>query len=447
MTQSGFQAARNIFVVEIGKCIECGACLHSCPVYRESFDEKYSSRGRNYLMRQLGYDESKLTSGEHQGIFEKCLLCGRCVSGCPRGVRNDLVVLEARAQIMMREGLSLSKAITFKKVMASRESMGRALRLASKLQWILPKTRQQCLAEEHKVLRHLPLYFLGLGEGMHLPSISSRFLSDMLPELNPPARQVSGRRLRAAFFSGCMTEYVLPNVGSSIVNLLNQQGVEVCFPKEQACCGIAAAANGEVKTARELALRNLKALSATGADLIITGCATCGSTLKEGWISLFQDDSRRCEFEKLAAKVQDISEVLIDLAEFKALKYRSKLPAGLHVTYHDPCHLAGYQAVVAQPRRILRKAFGDKFVEMDHKGCCGCGGSFLLHSRDLSDKIGREKIESIKRTGADVVVNTCPGCMVQLVNGLTKYGLPQQVLHLAEVVEYIDDNWEADGER
>ena len=447
MKETGLRASDDIFAAEIGKWIECGTCLHSCPVYRESHDERYSSRGRNHLMRELGYDGEELTTGEYKTIFEKCLLCGRCVSGCPRGVRNDLVVLEARERIVKRQGLSLGKAIAFRRLMANRESMGKALRLASKVQWIMPKTKQEGLAEEHKVLRHLPLYFLGMGKGLQLPSISDRFLSETLPEVNPPTRKVAGRSLRVAYFSGCMTEYALPNVGRSIVSLLNERGVEVVVPRAQVCCGIAAAANGDVETAKEMALSNLKALSETGADLIVTGCATCGSTLKEGWTNLFQDDSRKAEFERLAGKVRDVSEVLVDLAEFKPLKYKSKLPAGLRITYHDPCHLAGYQNVISQPRKILQKAFGENFVEMDHKGCCGCGGSFLLHSRELSAKIAEEKIESIRRTGADVVVNTCPGCMIQLTSELKRHGLPQQVLHLAEVVEQMDDNGRAEGER
>ncbi len=443
MRETGLQVSGETFAAEIKKCIECGTCLHSCPVYRESHDERYSSRGRNHLVRELGYDGGELTSGEYKTIFEKCLLCGRCVSGCPRGVRNDLVVLQAREEIIRRQGLSFGKSIVFRRLMANRESMGKVLRLASKVQWAVPTTRKQGVAEDRKVLRHLPLYFLGMGRGMQLPSISSEFLSETLPELNPPIGKVKGRSLRAAYFAGCITEYALPNVGKSIVRVLNKLGVEVFFPRNQVCCGIAVAANGDVETAREMALRNLEILSETNADLIITGCATCGSTLKEGWTSLFwHDDERRAIFKKLAGKVKDFSEVLVDLADFKPLRYQSKLPDNVRLTYHDPCHLAGYQGVVVQPRRILRKAFGDNFIEMDHQGCCGCGGSFMLHSRDLSERIANEKVAAIERTGADVVVNTCPGCMIQLINELDKHALSQQVLHLAEVVEQMEDNGE-----
>jgi len=372
---------------------------------------------------------------ELKSIFDKCLLCGRCVAGCPRGVQNDLVVLEARADLIRRQGLSFGKSIAFRKVLANRKLMGRWLRLASKFQRFLPRTKRESLLEDGVILRHLPLYFPGLGKGRQLPSIADTFLSETLNEFNPPPAGAEARNLRVAFFSGCATEYVLPSVGMSLVRLLNSSGVEVIFPKDQGCCGLAVEANGDVETAKAMALHNLDVLSRTGADLVVTGCATCGSALKEGWANRFRNDARQREFLELGAKVRDISELIVELADYKPLRYRSKLPKGVRVTYHDPCHLAGYQGVTDQPRQILRQVFGSNFIDMDYKGCCGCGGSFSLHSYDLSKRIGDEKIESIRKTGADVVVNTCPGCMIQLLNGLKRHNLPQRVLHLAEVVE------------
>ncbi|MCE5335341.1 MAG: (Fe-S)-binding protein [Desulfobacteraceae bacterium] len=430
------EAAKNItFQTNVDKCIGCGTCLHSCPVYRERFDEKYGPRGRNHLLRSFGYKVDAAAESELKTIFEKCLLCGRCVAGCPRGVRNDLVVLAARGELIRQEGLPAAKSMVFRKIMADRKSMGRWLRLASRLQCLLPRSKREGSLKQGVVLRHLPLYFFGLAKGRQLPSIANAFLSETLSESNAPLAGSADRKLRVAYFSGCATEYVLPSAGRSLVRLLNASGVEVIFPKDQGCCGIAVEANGDVETARQMALRNLRALFAAKADLIVTGCATCGSTLKEGWANLFRDDPRQGDFLELAAKVRDISELLVELAEYKPMRYRSKLPPGVRVTYHDPCHLAGYQGITEEPRQILREVFGSDFVEMDYKGCCGCGGSFSLHSADLSKRIGEEKIESIARTGAEVVVNDCPGCMIQLLDGLSRRDMPQRVLHLTEVIE------------
>jgi len=72
---------------------------------------------------------------------------------------------------------------------------------------------------------------------------------------------------------------------------------------------------------------------------------------------------------------------------------------------------------------------------MDNRGCCGSGGSFNVYNYSLSQKIGKNKIDSIERTYADVVVNTCPGCMIQLIDGIERNKLPQKVVHMMEIIE------------
>ena len=58
-------------------------------------------------------------------------------------------------------------------------------------------------------------------------------------------------------FSGCATEFSFPEVGKALIKLLNQLGVEIVFPKEQGCCGIAVFASGDLDTAKEMALHNI----------------------------------------------------------------------------------------------------------------------------------------------------------------------------------------------
>lgn len=66
--------------------------------------------------------------------------------------------------------------------------------------------------------------------------------------------------------------------------------------------------------------------------------------------------------------------------------------------------------------------------------CCGMGGAFSIYHYQLSQKIADRKIESIKKTKADIVVATCPGCMIQLQDGLLRHKTPQKVLHLAQLL-------------
>lgn len=425
---------------EVEKCIGCGGCLFYCPVYAETGSEDYVARGRNRLLKGLLEDCTDLVAGA-KDRFDKCLLCGGCTMACPQGVRNDLITLAARDELVKHNGLAMPWSITFRHVMKSKETMKRALGVAARFQWLLPVTKRSVRdavalsAEQTGSIRHVPKSFPGDDRGRQIPSIARPFLSDQAPEVNPRYPGAVPANLRVAYFSGCATEFVFPHVGKALIGLLNRSGVEVLFPKDQGCCGTPARASGDLESAANMALRNMEVFARLKPDFIVTGCATCGSALKESWESLVADPSGKSTARELAGKVRDISEFIVQQAGFKPLQYRSLLPDNVRVTYHDPCHLARYQSITEEPRKVLRQVFGNRFVEMDNNGCCGFGGSFNLKDYDLSRKIGKEKIESIRRTGADVVITTCPGCMIQLVDGIERNRMPQRVIHLVNAVE------------
>ena len=428
------------------KCVRCGLCLTVCPVYAEEQDERYVARGRNPLLSEIIDNHEDLKTGL-KDRFSKCLLCRRCNMVCPQGVRTDLLNIAARAELVKGDGLPLYKSLPFRKVLNDRKLMSKALKAASKFQWLIPATKEA----ENKIhhiplqtdgkIRHIPMFLAGLGGGRQLPSIAKKSLSEDIPGLHPPVAGVKNRNMRVAYFSGCATEFSVPEVGKALIRILNKLGVEVVFPKEQGCCGIAVFASGDLDTARGMARHNLDVFSQLDADLIVTGCATCGSALKDGWASyLPKNEEEREAFETFGGKVRDISELLVDLADFKPLRYRSILPENTRVTYHDPCHLARYQGVIDQPRKILKQVFGNNFVEMDDNGCCGMGGSFNVEHYELSKKIAKKKIDSVAKTEADVVINTCPGCMIQLIDNIERHHLPQRVVHMVEAIEPIPDS-------
>ena len=44
------------------------------------------------------------------------------------------------------------------------------------------------------------------------------------------------------------------------------------------------------------------------------------------------------------------------------------------------------------------------------------------------------KMDNLKKTGADVLVTTCPACIIQLSYGVRRHGLRVEVKHLTEVL-------------
>lgn len=427
---------------ELQKCISCGNCLHQCPVYAQEGEEMSVARGRNRALKEARGDIRALEPGFAER-FGKCLLCGGCTVVCPQGVNNDLITIAARNDQVARHGLPTPKAFAFRTILKSRGKMRRALRVAEKVQKLLPVSRpagknlEGGLAEQPGKVRHLPHFLAGQNGGRHLPSIARKSLSQLVPEDNPPAVPADAKGIRVAYFSGCAVEFCMPSAGQALIRNLTRLGAQVVFPRDQGCCGLPVYASGDLEMAAELAAHNLEVLTELDADFVVTGCATCGSTMKKGWIALARNDQERTRYQELAAKVRDVSELILELADYKPLPCRPLLPPGAKVTYHNPCHLVRHQKVIEQPHRVLKQVYGDNFVEMDNNGCCGCGGLFSASHYGLSQKIGAQKIDSIERSGADVVVTSCPGCMIQLIDGIQHRGLKTKVMDIMEAMETV----------
>lgn len=422
---------------DAARCIACGTCLQACPVYAAEAHEELAPRGRNTRIFEL---LKNLDRPEEIKNISKCLLCGRCTMVCPRGIHNDRIVAYLRSKSIERTGLPLMKKVVFRKMLLNRKHMGRALRAAAKLQFLMPEAKiveagPVRLTPAPAPVRHLPLFLSGLAGGRTLPSVAPSFLSEQLPVNTPPAGS-AGHIRKVAYFSGCSAEFILPQTGLATVRLFSQAGFEVVFPKEQGCCGLAAHANGDVETAMKMAVHNCNVLEETGADAVVTGCATCGSALKTLWPRLSRNPEEQARLKALADKVLDVSELVLEACDPGKFSCVSALPAGASVTWHEPCHLARHQNVSREPLTLLRRTFGTDFRELSKPGCCGFGGSFSLCNYPMSKTIAQEKAKYLKKSGADYVVTSCPGCMIQLMDLMIRHEIPGRVLHLAEALTF-----------
>jgi glycolate oxidase iron-sulfur subunit len=415
------------FQDKVLQCMKCGFCMYYCPIYREIHTEPIVARGRNVLAIEL-LEGASFDWKHLEERYSKCLTCNRCAQFCPAKVEAATITMAARGDIVANKGLPLAKKVVFENLVKKRSLFGAVLKLVSKLQWLLPRTKGK--------IRHLPLFFSALAKGRQIPEIAHRFLRDELPEVISPPSGVK-RRMRVAFFAGCATDFIFPEIGKKTITFLTGQGVEVLFPKKQGCCGLPVFGSGDFATAREIADANVAVFSELeDVDYIVTSCASCGSALKEGYKTYLADTKEREQrYAAFSARVKDINEFIVDILQPPPEAFKAAVPAGTKVTYHDPCHLVRYQKISAQPRSIITSIPGVEFVEMrEPDRCCGMGGSFNIQYYDLSKRIAEHKMDDIADTGADVVVTACPGCMIQLIDNTIQKKMPQRVMHVMELL-------------
>ncbi|OGO30827.1 MAG: hypothetical protein A2Z29_03940 [Chloroflexi bacterium RBG_16_56_11] len=414
------------FKEDLDRCTKCGFCMASCPVYREERTEGSVARGKIMLVRALL--DGEITADEMAEQLDRCTLCLACTENCPAGTRVPSVVAAARADKVRLKGLSFPYRLVYRWLLPRRRMFGYTLRLASWFQGIfLPRTEG--------TIRHLSFFLSALGKGRHIPQIAPRFLRQTVPEVNKPPAGVAVK-YTVGYFTGCMTDFVFPELGEKIVSFLNRNGVAVVVPRGQGCCGAPVFLGaGDFATGRRMADANVKAFKEL--DYIITDCATCASAMKDYVRFLADTDERKRDYAAYAGRIKDITEFLVDVLKLPPSAYRvAPEYRGKTVTWHEPCHLGRYLGVREQPRQILKSIPDIKYVEMpDAARCCGMAGTFSINFYELSKKIADKKVASIAATGAGIVVTGCPGCELQLIDGTRRHNMPQKVMHIMELFE------------
>ncbi|MGD0622605.1 MAG: (Fe-S)-binding protein [Thermacetogeniaceae bacterium] len=396
------------------QCSRCGGCQAVCPLYAETLAEPYVARGKIFLIKN--YLDGKIElSPKMKEIMSLCLLCKACVENCPNQVPVDRLVLAARREIARERGISFVKKNVFQHLLQNNGNLS----LAARMGYLYQHSGVQSVVRKSGLLE-LISPDLAKKERL-LPRVARRPFRSQAPKLITCSRP----KIRVAYYTGCLTNYVYPGTGLAVLDVLGRNGAEVVIP-DQWCCGIPALASGDEASAVALAGRNIETFQMAGVDAIITDCASCGSMLHD-----YADLIETSEARSFADKVMDFSRFLDDAIDFQPGDTEVPLAA----TYHDPCHLRRGQGVYTAPRKLIRAVPGLEFKEMNEADrCCGAAGSFNLTYYDLSTRIGKRKAENIRKTGAGLVVTGCPSCIMQLDHVLRLEQSPVQVMHLAELL-------------
>jgi len=402
---------------QVLRCVRCGACANVCPVYRMVGGHQY---GHIYI-GAIGLIITYFFHGREKAknLVQNCINCGACKAVCASGIDLPRLIKEVHAKVQDEEGHPI-KSLMLAKVLKNRKFFHTLLRSA--------KLAQKPMTGGTPYLRHLPQIFAKEHNFRALPAIAEKPFRDRWAKIKP---QVTAPRYRVALFSGCVQDFVYPEQLEAAVKLLADQKIALEFPMDQSCCGLPVEMMAEKDAAREVARQNVKAFNSKLYDYIVTLCASCASHLKHAYPRILaSDNGLGVQVADFAAKVLPFSvfmEGLGDLAQAFGTSADK-------VTYHAPCHLCRGMGVIEAPRRLIQKA-GYEFVPAEEEQtCCGFGGTYSSKFPEISAQILNKKLDDFSRTGADLLVTECPGCVMQLRGGAENRQDRFEVMHLAELM-------------
>ena len=189
---------------------------------------------------------------------------------------------------------------------------------------------------------------------------------------------------------------------------------------------------GFLSVYRNLASFRQEARFGTWLYRIVTNAAGCGSAMKD-YGELFEADPEwESRARAISQKVRDISQVLVELGESRAIRN----PIRSRVVYHDACHLAHGQGVRAEPRALLQAIPGvELLTPVESEICCGSAGIYNLVQPDAASALGARKARHIAALSPDMIATGNPGCTLQIAAAARALGYDWPIVHPIELVD------------
>jgi glycolate oxidase iron-sulfur subunit len=396
-------------------CVHCGLCLEACPTYIVTRAEMDSPRGRIYLMKALADGTLQLDDDAVRHL-DLCLGCRGCETACPSGVHYGKLIEKARAYVEHNYRRSFGERFRNWIVGAIFPYPGR-LRVM-----LAPLAIAERLGLRSLVQRLAPG---SLREWVRLlPPLTRRKRPALMAmPVTPPAADA----LAAVVHHGCVAQVLTPSENGNTEALLAASGHRILQLDRTACCGALDLHNGNLERARELARINVRAITNSGAEAILSAASGCAAVIA-AYGDLLKDDAELAgDARRVAERVRELSGMLL------ARQWVAPRRFDAVVTYHDSCHLAHGLGIRDNPRAILRAIPGVKLVELGESDlCCGSAGSYNLTEPEMAHELARRKADNIAATGAAYVVLGNPGCELQIAAELRQRGSSIRVMHLAD---------------
>ncbi len=411
----------------IDDCVHCGFCLPTCPTYVLFGEEMDSPRGRIYLMNK-GLTEEPMND-QTVRHYDLCLGCMACVTACPSGVQYDKLIEATRGQVERRyERSAPDKA--FREMIFQLFPYKNRLRLAAGPLKLYQRFGVGGALKKSGVMKAFPARMRAMEALMPELQKEAR-----IPELTEPT---SEKRRRVGVLTGCVQQVFFSQVNAATVRVLAAEGCEVVAPK-QGCCGALSTHAGREEESLDFARKTIETFEDLDLDNVVVNAAGCGSTMKEYGYMLRDDPEYAERAEEFSARVRDASEFL---QEIGTVVERNPLP--ITAAYHDACHLAHAQGIRKQPRQTLKQIPGMSVKEIkEAEICCGSAGIYNMVEPEPAEELGKRKANNILKTGAEVIVTSNPGCMLQIQASLKKMG--HDGIPMAHPMEVLDASLRGEG--
>jgi len=231
------------------------------------------------------------------------------------------------------------------------------------------------------------------------------------------------------YFGTCLMDMFYPEAGMAGIKLIQREGVQVIFPRQQTCCGQPAYNSGFPREARKVALRQMQLFPKDYPIVVPSG--SCAGMMKHHYPVLFQTDARLDRIKEFSNRIVELSEFLVQVLNIQ-LEDRGR---PVKVTWHSSCHALREMRVVEDSKSLIRQLRNVELVELQNeKECCGFGGTFAIKQPDISGAMVSDKVADIQQTAAARLLTGDCGCLMNISGAMKFHKVAVKGQHFAEFI-------------
>lgn len=240
---------------------------------------------------------------------------------------------------------------------------------------------------------------------------------------------------KVQLFITCLGENFFSPVLKDMVSVFERLGMQVEMPEGQVCCG-QPLYNSGYQSQTVAPARNWLRVFAPAQGYIVAPSGSCAEFARRRYPELFPQGtwehdaaldtaSRTFEFTEFLSRVLGITDAGAALGSSFAHK----------VTYHASCHILRGLGLREEPKQLLASVRGLELVPLvEEETCCGFGGIFSVVNPEVSGLMMTDKVRNIDASGAEAVVVSEPGCLMNVAGGLRKIGSQVRPMHIIQVL-------------
>jgi FAD/FMN-containing dehydrogenase/Fe-S oxidoreductase len=403
-----FQEA-TLRCVGVGKCRREGGGT-MCPSYMVTREEEHSTRGRSRILHDMLVGDL-ITDGwrskEVLGALDLCLACKGCKSDCP--VNVDMATYKAEF---------LAHHYAGRVRPAAHYTMG-WLPVAAQVASKAPRAINGVLHTPG--VQRLVKRVGGIDPHRTLPRFAPETFTSWFRSRGGSPRG----RPEVLLWPDTFTNHFDPVIAQAAVDVLEHAGFSVIVPERPLCCGLTWISTGQLKTAKRVLRRTLRALQ----DPIEAGVPVV--CLEPSCAAVFRSDMHELfPHNQDAARLAKETYTLAEFLEKKAPDWKPPLLQRSAIV-QGHCHHKSIMQMEADKELWSSMALDAELLD---SGCCGLAGNFGFERghHDVSVACAeRVLLPRVRSAASDVLVMadgfSCRTQISELSN--------RRALHTAEVLQ------------